>query len=482
MRPSSITLLGALALSLSAQAVETLRIDLQHGGDADSEHYALERVVVEALPWAGNPERSIDDTDRGTHRFEVFDSSGERLLYSRGFSTIFGEWRSTDEASRLSRSFQESMRLPMPRQPVLLRVSARAADGAFVPLWSAALDPASTDIERVPARAPAQPLLIHGDGETAHRVDLLMLGDGYAAHELAKFEADARRLSAHLFGISPFKERAQDFNVWALTVPVPESGVSRPSTGLHRASATGLRYDIFGSERYALSVDNRAWRELAQYAPYDAVEIIFNSETYGGGGIFGQFSTAAAGSDWASYLFVHEFGHHFAGLADEYYTSAVAYAGPTGRPEPWEPNATANTDRATLKWKHLLPDGAELPSAWPKSEFERFQRENQKRRSELRAQRRPEAEMSALFGDEQAFVDGLFDPHPNRNVVGAFEGANYEATGYYRPQMQCLMFTRHDAFCSVCREAIEQIIDLYSAGKSESVSAPPPRPASPSGP
>src|SRR5690606_25202314 len=121
---------------------------------------------------------------------------------------------------------------------------------------------------RVAHAAPAAPLLIHGDGETAHKVDLLMLGDGYAADELAKFEADARRMAAHLFSVSPFRERASDFNVWALTVPVPVSGVSRPSTGLHRAGATGLRYDIFGSERYALSLDNRAWRELAQHAPY----------------------------------------------------------------------------------------------------------------------------------------------------------------------------------------------------------------------
>jgi hypothetical protein len=463
MRPFLIALSSVLAWPvLAAPAPATLRIDLQHGGDARVEHYALERAVVEALPWPGNPDRPIDDSNRGTHLFEVLDAGSGKLLYSRGFSTIFGEWRSTAEAKTLARSFQESMRLPMPRGKVTLRVSARDAGNRFVPVWSAPLDPASTDIERIAAPAPAKPILIHGDGEPAHKVDLLMLGDGYAADEMGKFEADARRLAAHLFGIPPFKERAADFNVWALTVPVPVSGISRPSTGLHRASATGLRYDIFGSERYALSVDNRAWRELAQHAPYDAVEIIFNSETYGGGGIFGQFSTAAAGNDWAPYLFVHEFGHHFAGLADEYYTSAVAYGRVEGRPEPWEPNATANIDRATLKWRHLVDPATALPTAWPKREFEQFQVGNQKRRAELRARRRPEAEMSALFTAEQAFADRLFDRHASRHLVGAFEGANYEALGYYRAQLQCLMFTRHDAFCDVCREAVEDIIDLYS--------------------
>src|SRR5690606_6589679 len=160
-----------------------------HSGSATEEHYALERVVIEALPWPGNPDRPIDDTDRGTHRFEVLDARNGELLYSRGFSTIFGEWRSTAEAKTLRRSFQESMRLPLPDTPVTLRVSARDAGNRFVPLWSAPLDPAAHGIERVAHAAPAAPLLIHGDGETAHNVDLLMLGDGYAADELAKFEA-----------------------------------------------------------------------------------------------------------------------------------------------------------------------------------------------------------------------------------------------------------------------------------------------------
>lgn len=442
----------------------TLRIDLQHSGSATTEQYALERVVAEALPWPGNPDRPIDDSNRGMNLFEVLDADG-KVVYSRGFSTIFGEWQSTDEAKSLARSFQESMRMPMPVAPVTIRISQRDAANTFVPRFSAKIDPASNDIERVAKPAPARPILIHGDGQTAHKVDLLMLGDGYSKGELPKFEADARRLARHLFTISPFQERADEFNVWALTVALPESGVSRPSTGVHRASATGLRYDIFGSERYALSVDNRAWRELAQYAPYDAVEIVFNSETYGGGGIFGQFSTAAAGNDWANYLFVHEFGHHFAGLADEYYTSAVAYASDEGRPEPWEPNATANPDRTMLKWRHLVDQHTALPTAWPKQQFETFQLANQKKRAALRANKRPESEMSALFAAEQQFIDKLFANEPAKPLVGAFEGANYQATGYYRPQMQCLMFSRHPQLCAVCREAIEATIDLYTSDR-----------------
>jgi hypothetical protein len=126
---------------------------------------------------------------------------------------------------------------------------------------------------------------------------------------------------------------------------------------VHHASPLGTRYDIFGSERYVLTLDNRALRDIAQYAPYEFIEILVNNETYGGGGIFGQFSTAAASNDWANYLFVHEFGHHFAGLADEYYTSPVAYQSSGARMEPWEPNATALRDPAKLKWKQHVKAG-----------------------------------------------------------------------------------------------------------------------------
>lgn len=439
----------------------TLRVDVQHGGDARSEHYALERVVVEPLPWAGNPARPIDDSNRGTHRFEVLDPASGKLLYSRGYSTIFGEWRSTEEAGTTQRSFQESLRFPMPDKPVQLRISTRDAGNAFVPVWTTTVDPAALDVERIAHPAPARPIAIHSSGPSPDKVDLLLLGDGYAADELGKFEADARRLTAYLFTVEPFKSRAGDFNVWALTVPVPVSGVSRPSTDTHRASTLGVRYDIFGSERYALTLDNRAWRELAQHAPYDVVQILFNSQTYGGGGIFGTFSTVAADNDWANYLFVHEFGHNFAGLADEYYTSPVAYAAaPAARVEPWEPNVTALLEPERLKWK--TSPATPLPTPWPKAEFETFQRENQARRAKLRADRRPESEMSALFSAEQRHTEKLFAGQPQEAAIGAFEGANYEATGYYRPQMQCLMFTRSEAFCHVCQDAVAAIIDLYS--------------------
>ncbi|NGZ82687.1 IgA Peptidase M64 [Duganella aceris] len=458
---SFVLALAVTAPALAAQPA-TVRVDYLHSGNALDEHYAMERVVIEPLPWPGDLRATIDNTNRGNNLVEVVDAKSGALLYSRGFSTVFAEWRSTEEAGKINRGFQESVRFPKPDKPVRVRILKRDERGAFSVVWTADVDTDAMDVVRKQPPAPVKPLPIRVNGPSPDKVDLLIVGDGYTKGEMKKFEAAARRLADHLFAVSPFKERAKDFNVWALALPTEESGVSRPSTGVHHASPLGTRYDIFGSERYVLTTDNRALRELAQFAPYEFIEILVNNETYGGGGIFGQFSTAAADNDWANYLFVHEFGHHFAGLADEYYTSPVAYATGGARQEPWEPNATALRDPANVKWKKFVKEGTPLPTPWPKDAYESASRAYQKERAALRAANRPESEMSALFRKDLQHTDELFSRDPHRHTVGAFEGANYEATGYYRPEMQCIMFDRSETFCSVCADAIGTIIDLYS--------------------
>jgi hypothetical protein len=465
----SLLFLLALCACFSAQAAQpaTVRFDYLHSGNALEEHYAVERVVIEPLPWPGNMAQTIDRSNRGNNMVEVVDIKTGKLLYSRGFSTVFAEWRSTDEAAHTYRGFQESVRFPKPQQPVRVRILKRDERNLFSVVWSADVNPDAMDVIRKQPPAPMKPIGIRVNGPSEDKVDLLIVGDGYTKADMKKFEAAARRLADHLFQVSPFKERAKDFNVWALALPTEESGVSRPSTGVHHESRLGARYDIFGSERYVLTTDNRALRELAQYAPYEFIEILVNNETYGGGGIFGQFSTAAADNDWANYLFVHEFGHHFAGLADEYYTSPVAYATGGERREPWEPNATALQDPSQLKWKKFVKHGTPLPTPWPKEAYETASRAYQKERAGLRAANRPESEMSALFQRDLEQTNALFSPDPQRHTVGAFEGANYEASGYYRPEMQCIMFDRSDKFCAVCADAISTMIDLYSRPASE---------------
>jgi hypothetical protein len=385
------------------------------------------------------------------------------MIYSRGFASIYGEWETTEEATRITRTFHESLRFPLPSETVEVVLKKRDPKNNFVAVWSATIDPADIFIDRSKGVAPAPLITIQKMGEPGTKVDFLILGDGYTAAETKKFEADARRLTEALFATSPFKEHRKDFNVWAICPPAAESGISRPSTGIYRDSPIGSTYDAFGSERYVLTFDNRAMRRAASFAPYEFVEILANNRTYGGGGIFGLYSTVAADNAWANYVFIHEFGHHFAALADEYYTSPVAYAPATERIEPWEPNVTALLSVAELKWKDLVSADTPLPTPWNKEVYESYSREIQKRRAQLRQERRPESEMEALFAEQLKHERSLFASEKYRDRVGAFEGAMYESRGYYRPQVDCIMFSRTDFFCAVCRRGIERVIDLYVA-------------------
>ncbi|MBK7292971.1 MAG: IgA Peptidase M64 [Holophagaceae bacterium] len=454
-------LLSLAALACLAAPPRTLRVDYAHTGNAASERLGVDRIVLEPLPWPGDLSKAIDTSNLGKYCFEVADKATGRLLYSRGFASIYGEWETTDEAKTLDRSFGESLRFPQPEAPIRITVKKRDARNAFVPVWTFEIDPKDPLIERTPAPEAGGLIALQKSGDSAEKVDFLILGDGYTAAERGKFEAQARKVMDLLFQQTPFKEHRQDFNVWALCPPSKESGISRPSTGIHKRTPLGTTYDAFGSERYVLTFDNRAFRDIAAQAPYEFVEILTNSETYGGGGIHNLYSTASAGNSTIGYLFVHEFGHHFAGLADEYYTSDVAVTNSPSRPEPWEPNATA--DPLNPKWKALLSPGVPLPTPWKKAEFEAHSHAYQKERRAIRAANKPEAEMDALFAREKVLETRLLGTDVHSGKVGAFEGANYEAKGYFRSQEDCLMFTRNDAgFCAACRAAIERVIRQYA--------------------
>ena len=439
-----------------------MRLDYYHTGNATQEMFSLDRVVLEPLPWPGDLKKTLDGSNLGKYFFEVHDRATGKVLYSRGFASVYGEWETTGEAQKINRTFSESLRFPAPEAPVHIILKERDKQNAFREVWSTDVDPKDKFIDRSQSQPPGKLIELQKSGDPATKVDFLILGDGYTAAELPKFEKDARRLIALLFATSPFKEHQHDFNVWGLCPPAAESGVSRPSGGIYRRSPVGTTYDAFGTERYALTFDNRAMRDVAQFAPYEFVEILMNDKTYGGGGIFNLYSTVASDNPNSPYVFVHEFGHHFAALADEYYTSDVAYLPVEHKIEPWEPNISALLDPAALKWKDLVEAGTPLPTPWKKDQFEAMQRDVQQRRRELRAQNRPEAEMTALFRDERKKEDDLLATDRYAGKVGAFEGANYEAKGYYRPQENCIMFTRYERFCAVCRRALERVIAMYA--------------------
>jgi hypothetical protein len=442
----------------------TMRVDYVHTGGKDAgETFALDRVVNDGA-WAGSRTQLEDRTDLGPYRFEVREPGSSRVLYSRGFASIYGEWTTTAEARAVARSFHESVRFPWPAAPVTVAVQKRQADNLFADVWTSDVDPGSRFVNAAPPPPRGRVWTLFENGDPSVKVDLLVLGDGYAEPELPKFHRDVERLVGALFAHEPFKSRRGDFNVRAIDLPAATSGVNRPNAGEFRRTPLSAEYNIFDSERYVLTLDNRTLRDVAAAAPYEFLEILVNERTYGGGGIFNDQATASVDSAFSEYVFVHEFGHHFAALADEYYTSDVAYetGGPI-RQEPWEPNVTALRDPAAFKWRDLVTAGTPLPTPWPKAEFEAHSRAIQERRRAIRARNAPEAEMDALFREERDWEERVLGSPPHGGVVGAFEGASYEASGLYRPEVDCIMFTRDRVdFCRVCQRAIGRIIDLYA--------------------
>jgi hypothetical protein len=442
---------------------KTMRLDYFHTGKAGTEVVALDEVVCDG-PWAGSRTRLVDDTNLGKYYFEVVDPQTNGTIYSRGFASVYGEWETTPEANAIYRTFGESLRFPWPKNPVQVVLKKRQSDNTFREIWSTLVDPNSRFVNAA-TRPPAGTVTpLFENGPPSEKVDLLLISEGYTAAEMPKFRSDAKRLVAKMFATEPFKSRQKDFNVRLLEFASAESGIHQPRTNQPRRTATGVEYNVFDSERYVLTLDNKRFRDVASAAPYEFVEILVNEEQYGGGGIFNDQATTSVDTAFAEYIFVHEFGHHFAALADEYYTSDVAYTtGAPDKPEPWEPNITALHDPAKLKWRDLVDPGTPLPTPWDKETFEKHTYEAQNKRRELRASGAPESAMNALFRDQQVWDTKLLSSMQYSGKVGAFEGAGYEQKGLYRPEADCIMFTRDEVgFCRVCRRAIERIVDLYA--------------------
>lgn len=441
----------------------TLRVDYFHTGTAGREFFSLDRMRVEG-PWPGSRVWLLDETDLGKYLVELVDRKTHRVMYSRGFASIYGEWETTGEAaSGMFRTLAEAVRVPEPKRPARLRLRKRGDDGSFREIWQLPVDPASRFVDRAPLPdARVQALLKNGEPE--EKVDLLILGDGYTDDQMEQYRQAATAAMDALFDQEPFRSRKSDFNVWIIETPADKAGISRPRAGVFRNSPLGARYNSFDSERYILSLDDRAWRDVAAAAPYDAVVLLVNERKYGGGGIFNLYSTAAAGSAFAPYLVVHEFGHHFAGLGDEYYTSPVSYeTGPEITVEPWEPNVTALLDPAALKWGDLVGPDTPLPTPWDKDPYDAASRASQKERADLRAAGAPEEALEALFLEEQERFTKQLGEEMHAGKVGAFEGAGYRSRGLYRPSVDCLMFTRDKVgFCAVCARAINRMIDLHT--------------------
>jgi len=427
---------------------KTMRFDYFHTGTAKDEIFSPDRTVSDG-PWPGSRTILIDPLELGLYFFEIIDKESSVLLYSRGFASVFGEWQTTPGTEEGYATFHESIRSPWPKKPVSIIMKKRDTANVFKIIWNTAIDPSSRKVNPADLLHTEKINSIYDNGPASEKLDIVILGDGYTAAEMDKFKKDAKRMADVLMNHEPFLARQNDINIRAVETPSEVSGVSRPHPGIFKRTALSAHYGSFDSERYVLAYDNRTIRDVASAVPYDFMVILVNERTYGGGGIYNLYTTVSADNKFGEYIMVHEFGHHLGALADEYYTSSIAYEIPEIKVEPWETNITALFDKDNLKWKDLVEEGTPIPTPWNKDPFDKFGYRIQQERDSLRAAKVPEEVMEALFMRQMKQEDEFFAAEQYRDKVGAFEGAGYLAKGLYRSQIDCIMYTRHMQFCKV---------------------------------
>jgi len=438
---------------------KTMRVDYFHTGTAAAEHFSLDRVYQEG-EWPGSRINLIDTLDLGKYILRVYDLRTDELLYSRGYSTIFGEWQTTPEAKQGTfQTFHETVRLPFPKKRVKIVLAVRNRYNKFINKFTTTIDPASRFVNRERKKYPYKTQKYIDNGKPEHKVDIVIMGDGYKKNEINKFHKDVKRYTDVFFASQPFKDRKTDFNIWLIDVESPDSGIDEPREGKWRHTALGTSYNSLDSPRYVLTLANKEMRDIAALVPYDQIYILINSPRYGGGGIFNLYSICYTGSEprlpqwWSDYVFVHEFGHTFGGLADEYYTSAVAYEEfYLSGVEPWEPNITRLLDRDNPRWKDLIAPGTPVPTPWAKAEYDSLAVILRKQKRDTPEYIRIEKQMKEIIKMSE-----------NKYAVGCFEGAGYASTGIYRPALDCRMFSKSLVeFCPVCQQAINRVIDMYT--------------------
>ncbi len=458
---------------------KALRVEFYQTGDAKQEILTVDRLVQEPV-WPGSVNTLISPFEYGRYSVKIFDSTTSRLIYTTSFDCMFGEYRTTSPAiAGIGKTFNRAVRVPFPRKTIRIDIEVRDKVHALHPLFSRFVNPTDFHIVRGSGAATDMTFSILRNGDPHSHVDLVFLAEGYTSADSAKFRADAGRMADKLFAIEPYRSMKDRFNITAVLHPSPEPGVSEPRNGSFHATAFNASFDSFDLDRYLLTEDGEKIRRVAAQVPYDAIVILVNSTRYGGGGIYNDYCITTVDHPASPMVLVHEFGHAFAGLADEYYTSDVAYNDfyPKGV-EPLEPNITALLDPSKLKWKELVTPGTPIPTEWGKERIDSLGAEMQKNRAEmekeiagLRKGSAPDTEIAATremfrnrgkelgkkMEEVRAAYKGL------ENTVGAFEGAGYTSKGLYRPMIHCIMISSpKNEFCKVCQRAIGQMIDFYS--------------------
>ncbi len=397
---------------------KTMRYDFYHAGNNKEEHYIFDEIKREG-EWAGSKNALINPYNYGEQSFCIIDAKSNTTIYKNNYCTLFNEWQTTEEASRVSRAYPESIIFPEPKNDFIIEIHARnKSTRTMEKRYSQYISVNDYNIK--PYNKRYEGIDIHIGGEIANSLDIVLLPDGFTADEKEKFLASCKMWNDALFNYAPFKQNKHRINIRAVWVASEESGISEPGYGKWVNSVLGSRFFTFGSERYQMIEDFQKVRDIASAAPYESIFILTNTDKYGGGGIYNFYGLGSAGKTGRTgEVYVHEFGHSLMGLGDEYVeagnTTSALY--PADK-EPWEANLTTfvNFD---IKWKSMVANTTPLPTPFD----------------------------SVMLRIPQ-----------EKLIIGAYEGGGYLEKGIYRPTPQCMMNQLKD-FCPVCQKAIEEYLD-----------------------
>lgn len=424
MKKSNLLLVCLFAcLGLNAQSFDryftdqTLRVDYLFTGNAEHQAICLDELSV--LPrWAGRRQHLDELPLAGNGQIVMRDAADSTVIYCTSFSSLFQEWLETEEARQTDRGFENTFLLPYPQRPAVVEITL--------------FDPHRKVRTRMTHTVDPQNILIHQRGLThitPHRyllqsgpadrcIDVAILAEGYTSNEMETFYQDARIACESLFGHEPFRSLKDKFNIVAVASPSEDSGVSIPRLNEWKSTAFHSHFSTFYSDRYLTTSRLKSLHDALSGIDYEHIIVLANTDEYGGGGIYNSYTLTTAHHEDFRPVVVHEFGHSFGGLADEYFydEDIMNDTYPTDV-EPWEQNVTTRVDFAS-KWQDMIPQGTPVPT--PAEDF-------------------------------------------NTHKVGLYEGAAYSSKGLYRASYNCRMRTNeYPAFCPVCQRALRRLITFYT--------------------
>lgn len=400
-----LTAVGATAQDFDRYFQDkTLRIDYIFSGDRNTQHLALDELMVEPR-WYGKRRRLAEVPVEGNGQITVRDHRTGRVIYRNSFSTLFQEWQQEPEALHTTKAFENVFLVPMPRDTADVTVDLRDNRRQVCARLTHQVVPTDILIRPIGQHGVTPYELLQQAADTANCIHLAYLAEGYRAEEMGAFIADARAAMEALFEHEPFKSSRSRFNIVAVKSPSAESGASNPGKGIWKNTALHSHWYTNYSERYLTTSHLKDMHDLLAGTPYEHILVLVNSDGYGGGGILNSYILSTTRNAWAKPVVVHEFGHSFAGLADEYAYDAEPVDLYPLDVEPWEKNITTRVDFRD-KWENLL-------------------------------------------GKDKA--------------AGFYEGAGYKLKGVYRAYEDCRMRTNETPeFCPACRQALQALIDFYT--------------------